>query len=203
MVRAVRGRSITAALVTMSIGLACSRDRVDPPRPLPDAGAFTTTIHASPKLVSVEVRSADGGGERIACAACHTIKPQKPLPRSASELRDFHKGLAFSHGDVSCAHCHVEGARSHDTLHLASGEPIPMVDALRLCAQCHGPQYRDYQHGAHGGMQGAISPDLGSRTRNHCVDCHDPHTPKYQGGRPVLPPRDRGTVRSLLGGGHG
>lgn len=76
-------------------------------------------------------------------------------------------------------------------LHLATGEQVPMLQAIRLCAQCHGTQWRDYQRGAHGGMFGYWDLSRGSRTRNHCVDCHDPHTPKFVGGRPVLPPRDR------------
>lgn len=189
---------LAAALATS----ACSRDRVDPPNPLVDAGVFPTTIHASPKLVSIPIEAPDGGVERVACASCHTLKPVKPLPTDASELKDFHRGLAFRHGSLACAHCHVEGARSHDTLHLANGETLPMTDAMKLCAQCHGPQFRDYSRGSHGGMQGAWSPALGARTRNHCVDCHDPHAPQFQGGEPVLPPRDRGTLKSL-GGSHG
>jgi len=129
--------------------------------------------------------------------ACHTLKKPKELPARTNELREFHQGLVVKHGDVTCAHCHVGGARSHDTLHLANGEQIELAEAMRLCAQCHGPQLRDYSHGAHGGMEGAFSPSLGARTRNHCIDCHDPHTPKFQGGRPVFPPRDRGTLTSL------
>ena len=188
------------ALVTIASG--CRPDRADPPNPLPDAGELSpTTIHASPKLVSVPIANPDGGIERVACASCHTIKPVKALPTSAADLKDFHQGLAFRHGELACAHCHVEGARSHDTLHLANGETLPMTDAIRLCAQCHGPQFRDYSHGSHGGMQGAWSAALGPRTRNHCVDCHDPHAPQFQGGLPVLPPRDRGTLKSL-GGSH-
>jgi hypothetical protein len=193
---------LAALALTASLEAGCSRDRRDPPNPVPDGDAFDTTIHASPKLVSIPVRGPDGGVERVTCASCHTIKPVKALPRAASELKDFHQGLTFRHGELGCSHCHVEGARSHDSLHFANGEVFPMVDAIRLCQQCHGPQYRDYSHGSHGGMQGAWSPALGPRTRNHCVDCHDPHSPRFQGGAPVFPPADRGTVTSL-GGSHG
>jgi formate-dependent nitrite reductase cytochrome c552 subunit len=65
------------------------------------------------------------------------------------------------------------------------------VEAMRLCAQCHGPQYRDYKRGSHGGMTGHWDLSRGERTRNNCVDCHDPHAPAYPGTTPVLPPRDR------------
>lgn len=199
-------RSMVLMLLLAASELACRKDREDPPNPLPsgDAGEHPTTIHATQKLVSIPVRGPDGGVERVACAACHTLRtPRAEVPRAPADLRQFHQGLTFQHGDLSCAHCHVEGARSHDTLHLATAEKIPMVEAMRLCAQCHGPQFRDYTRGSHGGMEGSWSTALGPRTRNHCVDCHDPHAPRFQGGMPVLPPRDRGTVTSLGGGPHG
>jgi hypothetical protein len=198
-------RATTKILVGCVIGHvvigsgACTRDRVDPPRAAPRGVSFPTTIHASPKLTSIPVRRPDGHVERVACASCHSMKTPKALPSQPTALREFHQGLTFQHGELTCAHCHVARERSHDTLHLANGDLIPMVDALRLCAQCHGPQYRDYSHGSHGGMEGAFSPEFGPRTRNHCVDCHDPHTPRFQGGLPVLPPKDRGTLMSLRG----
>ena len=62
---------------------------------------------------------------------------------------------------------------------------------MTLCAQCHGPQFRDYQHGAHGGMTGYWDLTKGGRMRNNCIDCHDPHAPKYPtvtpGPRPERP----------------
>ena len=67
------------------------------------------------------------------------------------------------------------------------------ADALRLCAQCHGPQYRDYRHGAHGGMRGHWDLSRGPRERNHCVACHDPHAPAFGQFEPVPGPRDRFT----------
>jgi formate-dependent nitrite reductase cytochrome c552 subunit len=65
---------------------------------------------------------------------------------------------------------------------------------MQLCAQCHGPQYRDYRHGAHGGMAGHWDLAKGGRVRNNCIDCHDPHSPKYPTVRPAGGPLDRGGV---------
>lgn len=62
---------------------------------------------------------------------------------------------------------------------------------VSLCGQCHGPQLRDYRRAAHGGATGYWDLSRGPRTRNLCITCHDPHTPAYVGGLPVLPPRDR------------
>jgi hypothetical protein len=69
---------------------------------------------------------------------------------------------------------------------------------MTLCAQCHGPQFRDYQHGAHGGMSGFWDLSKGGRTRNNCIDCHDPHAPKYPTVTPARGPNDR----FQTGGGH-
>ena len=104
-----------------------------------------------------------------------------------------HAGLAFAHGPLSCASCHVAGDQR--ALHAADGTRVDLRDAIVLCRQCHGPQTRDYDHGSHGGMTGHWDLSAGDRTRNHCLDCHDPHAPAFLPSRPVLPPRDRGLTR--------
>ncbi len=104
-------------------------------------------------------------------------------------LTTFHQHMVFKHGNSTCTSCHVQG--QHDRIHLANGSVLPMTEALTLCAQCHGPQYRDYQHGSHGGMNGYWDRKRGPRTRNHCVDCHDPHAPQLPSVMPAAPPRDR------------
>jgi hypothetical protein len=62
---------------------------------------------------------------------------------------------------------------------------------MDLCGQCHGPQARDYAHGAHGGMTGYWDLSRGPRERNNCIDCHDPHAPAFPKVRPVFAPKDR------------
>jgi formate-dependent nitrite reductase cytochrome c552 subunit len=78
-----------------------------------------------------------------------------------------------------------------------------MDRAIELCAQCHGPQYRDYKAGAHGGMTGNWDLSRGPRVRNHCVDCHEAHAPRYPGTRPVLRPNDRIAPNPKEPPGHG
>ena len=75
-------------------------------------------------------------------------------------------------------------------MRLADGRKLPFSEAQLLCAQCHGPQARDYLHGAHGGMNGYWDKARG--TRNTCTDCHDPHAPLYPAWTPVFHPRDAG-----------
>jgi hypothetical protein len=111
-----------------------------------------------------------------------------------NDLDEFHQGLSFRHGSLACGSCHVVG--DQDSLHQADGTIIPLRDAIALCAQCHGSQYRDYQRRSHGGTNGHWDARQGPSVRNHCLDCHDAHTPKFLPSMPVLPPRDRGTVAS-------
>lgn len=73
-----------------------------------------------------------------------------------------------------------------------------MTEAITLCSQCHGPQRTSFDRGVHGGMTGHWDLSRGPRERNNCVDCHDPHAPKFVGGAPVHLPRDR-----FFGGSHG
>ena len=76
-------------------------------------------------------------------------------------------------------------------MRLADGRVLEFVDSMQLCAQCHGPQHRDWQRGSHGGMTGHWDLARGPRERNHCVVCHDPHAPQLQQVSPAPPPRDR------------
>jgi hypothetical protein len=172
--------------------LACNRpEQPFPRRQAPGGPRFGTAINKPRKLDSIESgRAAPGGiAGRVPCETCHSLREEKALPSSASELEQFHRGLRVEHGSIGCSSCHAVG--NPPSLHLANGERLAMTDALRLCAQCHGPQYRDYKHGAHGGMNGYWDLSSGGRVRNNCVDCHDPHLPKIPQVTPVRPPRDR------------
>lgn len=185
--------------------MGCNRPedpRVSAPNPLPSSAPFPVTIRKPDKLTSVETGRTDALGQplRAACTSCHSQRKSETLPASASDLKEFHQGLVVEHGRLVCGQCHVVGDST--SLHLADGRKLPMTEVLELCAQCHGPQYRDYGKGAHGGMRGYWDLRRGGRTRNSCVDCHDPHAPKFQPGKPVLPPRDRGTL-SAKGASHG
>jgi len=169
------------------------------PIPAASKGArFSVEIHQPPTLGFVEAPSSShpgagsaiaGGTERIACVTCHSQKPKAPLPESTEQLAEFHRGLVLRHGTLKCASCHDPSATHR--LRRADGVSLDPSRAIELCAQCHGPQYRDYQHGAHGGMLGYWDLSRGPRSRNHCVDCHEPHVPAFQPMHPVLRPRDR------------
>ena len=172
--------------------------RFAPPR---DAGAdHPVTVHRPASLAGLQgtVETPQGRPVEVACATCHAVlSPPPALPDDANHLGGPHAGLRFDHGGNACRACH-DPAR-FDRLHLATGESIPMADALRLCTQCHGTQHRDWRHGAHGGMNGHWDLTRGPRLRNHCVDCHDPHAPRFPSFRPLPPPPDSLAARSHHG----
>jgi formate-dependent nitrite reductase cytochrome c552 subunit len=194
--RGVRmGLLLAVALAVAVCSCGCGPDQPQPMQPPPAAPTGVVTIHIPERLTSVVTEQLDGMGRplRVACVTCHSQRQPAALPTSTAELDEFHGGLELAHGGLACASCHVLGDQTE--LHTADGKRLPMRDAIQLCAQCHGTQYRDYQHGAHGGMNGYWDLSRGDRVRNHCIDCHDPHLPAFQPSRPVLPPRDRGIMR--------
>ena len=136
----------------------------------------------------------------VACSTCHSTRAPSTATQDAAQLREFHQGLQYTHGGLSCLSCH--NAENYDTLRRADGTPIAFPNTVQLCAQCHGPQHRDYQNGSHGGMTGFWDLRQGPRQRNTCSDCHDPHAPAYQRVMPIFPPQDRG-ARQQQQRGHG
>jgi formate-dependent nitrite reductase cytochrome c552 subunit len=128
----------------------------------------------------------EGRPVRVACSNCHTTKTPRRETVSGEQLKVFHEGLTTRHGAVSCLSCH--NATDYDSLHRADGSRLAFVDVMELCGQCHGPQRRDYDAGAHGGMTGYWDLSRGDRTRNSCVDCHNPHAPAYPKVWPVFKP---------------
>jgi hypothetical protein len=190
------------AIALCALALGCTRDRPRPLQPPPGAPSHEVTIHAPERLGGVASDRLDELGHplRVACVTCHSLRQPEALPASMRELDQFHQGMTFAHGALSCGSCHVVGDQA--SLHRADGSRIAMTAAIELCRQCHGPQARDYDHGAHGGMTGSWDLSRGGRVRNHCIDCHDPHVPVFQPSHPVLLPRDRGLTRHPSSGDH-
>lgn len=190
------------AVVAVALVAGCSSDVARPRRPPPGPATGAIEIHQPARLTSVVTDEVDALGRpvRVACVTCHSLRTPTQLPTTMADLTEFHAGLRFTHGDLSCGSCHVVGDQR--AVRKADGTTVDLRDAMVLCRQCHGPQARDYDHGAHGGMTGHWDLSVGGRTRNNCVDCHDPHAPAFEPTRPVLPPRDHGLTRSPANGDH-
>lgn len=152
-------------------------------------------IHRAPRPLGVNtgLTNAQGQAMTVGCAACHATTRPNALTRRAADLKQFHQGLNYAHGELTCLSCHNPG--NYESFRLADGQPVAAAEVMTLCGQCHGLKLRDYQHGLHGGMTGHWDLARGPRTRNHCLNCHDPHSPKYPLALPVFPPRDRISVK--------
>lgn len=124
----------------------------------------------------------------LACTTCHTTRTPNLENRKDEGLDEFHQGLQVQHGSLSCLSCH--NSENYDTLRLADGKEVGYAEVMMLCAQCHGPQHRDYKKGSHGGMSGYWDLNRGPRVRNTCTVCHDAHAPAYPQFMPVFPPKD-------------
>lgn len=160
----------------------------------PKAGStarFAVTIRKPDGPPRVDTGMADAQGDRItaSCSTCHATRTPNPQNVTAEDLNEFHGELTFSHGTVRCLSCH--NSTDYDALKLADGQRVEFTDVMTLCAQCHGPQMQAYEHGAHGGMTGHWDLTRGPRTKNNCVDCHDPHKPQFPVMKPTFKPYDR------------
>jgi hypothetical protein len=145
---------------------------------------------AGPPRVATGVTNFHGEAATVSCSTCHASTTPNLALRRSEELDEFHQGLVFNHGQLSCLSCHNSG--NYDSLRLADGTAVDFENVQQLCAQCHGPQTRDYRNGSHGGMNGYLDLKRGPRTRNNCTDCHDAHSPQYQAMMPVFAPLPTG-----------
>jgi hypothetical protein len=158
----------------------------------PSSTLFAVFIRKPSDHPTIPTGAVDDKGQpiQLGCAVCHSVKPVETSARLGTPLKLFHQGLAGKHANLSCVSCH-NPADGYASLRLADGTRVPYSEVMTLCAQCHGPQYRDYQHGAHGGMTGHWDLKRGPRQRNNCIHCHDPHSPKYPVVNPAPGPNDR------------
>ena len=146
----------------------------------------------NPPKVATGLTNFHGEPVMASCSSCHTTTEPNLDTRRTEDLDQFHQGLKYNHGNLTCLSCH--NSTDYDTLRLADTRPVEFADSVTLCSQCHGSQRRDYDRGLHGGMTGYWDLTRGGRTRNTCINCHDPHAPAFPLVLPVLPPRDRISV---------
>ncbi|QDT67484.1 Doubled CXXCH motif (Paired_CXXCH_1) [Planctomycetes bacterium MalM25] len=161
---------------------------------LPEGSAaeeYLVTVRrpAGPPRITLAGTDPQGRTGSVACSTCHSVRQPDLTNVSAATLDEFHQGMAFNHGKITCYACH--NPDDADTLRLADGSPVAYQDVMTLCSQCHGPQATAFAHGAHGGMNGHWDLTSGPQTKNNCIDCHDPHAPNYPKMVVGFKPRDR------------
>lgn len=144
---------------------------------------------AGPPQIRLAGSDPQGRSASVACATCHSVRPPNLDNKTAQSLDEFHQGLQFNHGLLTCYSCH--NPENADALRLADGTAVEYADVLTLCTQCHSKQAASFAHGAHGGMNGFWDLSRGPQTKNNCIDCHDPHAPNYPKMIVDFKPRDR------------
>jgi hypothetical protein len=124
-------------------------------------------------------------GFEYRCSDCHMILP---APAEAADRLTQHTEIVLEHGiNTRCFNCHHRTQR--DCFVDDFGQPISWDQPQLLCAKCHGPVYRDWQHGAHGRVNGYWDTARGLQPRLRCIECHDPHRPPFGAMRPAPGPQ--------------
>ncbi len=117
------------------------------------------------------------------CMECHKLFPAQWTHSQYVE----HKNIQLNHGkNRFCLNCHHSVERN--TFVDYDGSVIPEAHVVDLCAKCHGPAHRDWQAGVHGRRNGYWQKDKGTQTRLRCIQCHDPHNPKFKPIKPLTAP---------------
>lgn len=120
------------------------------------------------------------------CMECHKLFPA----RWHYDDRPFneHKNIQLDHGNNRfCLNCHHPTNRNAFVDY--DGAEIAEADVVKLCAKCHGTIYRDWQAGVHGRANGYWDAQAGPKTKLRCIQCHDPHSPKFKEMKPLPPLR--------------
>lgn len=117
------------------------------------------------------------------CMECHKLFPPKwHYDRPLNE----HKDIRLDHGNNRfCLNCHHPANRNAFVDY--DGGEIAQADVVQLCAKCHGTIYRDWQAGVHGRSNGYWNSQSGPKTKLRCIQCHDPHSPKFTPMKPLPP----------------
>ena len=126
-------------------------------------------------------------GFSYACNSCHEHMTLPKLDRR--ELIAEHTHIKLDHGlNTSCRNCH--NTDNIETLKDYQGKEIAFARSELLCRTCHGPMYRDWQAGAHGRPTGYWDESKGESKKATCVQCHDPHSPKFRAIAPAPAPKE-------------
>ncbi|HET6412231.1 MAG TPA: hypothetical protein VFG53_09240 [Anaeromyxobacter sp.] len=154
----------------------------------PAVAAGGAAATASETLVEAEAPPFSEG--IFPCSSCHGDLPKNGERRELA-FHDEQQSI-FSHDAEHrwCLDCH--DLENRDVLHLTSGAKVKFSESYLLCGQCHGDKLRDWRLGIHGKRVGRWD---GAKTYFLCVNCHNPHAPRFKGvaevvvdGKPTVAP---------------
>jgi formate-dependent nitrite reductase cytochrome c552 subunit len=127
------------------------------------------------------------------CYACHEKNKPPVLRYDAGHnliVPTEHSDIVMGHGEHgrnnNCYNCHDE--TNLKQLTTRDGRVVKFEDSPQLCGSCHGPTYEDWEAGAHGRISGYWNRNLGPFKRQQCVNCHNPHSPRFPSRKPAPGP---------------
>jgi hypothetical protein len=136
------------------------------------------------------------------CYACHEKGKPPPLRFDTNNnliVPKEHADIVMGHGshgrNNNCFNCHNE--TNLELLQTRDGHEIKFADSPALCGSCHGPTYRDWEAGAHGRISGFWDRNLGAANRKLCVNCHNPHSPRFPPRHPAPGPHPLHAVATI------
>ncbi|MEW6237408.1 MAG: hypothetical protein AB1656_18655 [Candidatus Omnitrophota bacterium] len=162
--------SIAALCAIGALCLSASQNELKPPTP-----AKKTAIDFQPIRGEFRPLRLRLSGFEYQCSECHEIIESQTERHT---LIAEHMNIKLDHGrNDYCLNCHLLTNRNAYAAH--DGSEIPANRPAELCGKCHGLVYRDWLAGAHGKFIGYWDPRQGERQRLLCIQCHDPHAPKF------------------------
>ncbi len=160
--------------------------------PLVDPSFLSTATNRRSYVDFVRAKDEDALSD-FDCYACHDKRKPPTLRYDANQkliIPRAHSDIVMGHGEQgrnnNCFNCHNEN--NLELLQTRDGREIKFRDSPQLCGSCHGPTYDDWEAGAHGRISGYWDRKLGPFVRQPCVDCHNPHSPAFQGRKPAPGP---------------
>ena len=160
------------------------------PIPLVDTNFLSTaTVRQSyAELIRIKADLSD-----FDCYVCHEKGKPPQLRFDANQkliIPKEHSDIVMGHGshnrNNNCFNCHDD--QNLEQFQTRDGRSLKLSDSTPLCGSCHGPTYRDWEGGAHGRTGGFWDKARGETTRRNCVECHNPHAPKFPGRQPAPGP---------------
>lgn len=176
---------VTAGVILVVAATSCSKESViEDAAPLDNKDIRALVHDITPLRGEPGPLRLHRDGDEEQCSTCHDKLSWR---QGAVALAGEHRDITFDHGlNVFCLNCHHP--KNSDVYVHYDGSEIPGDEPNRVCAKCHGPHFRDYGLGVHGRVNGYWNADLGEQTMLACIQCHDPHRPKFPLIRPEPPP---------------
>ncbi len=183
--RGLRDAGLAALLALAWSGAAAAGERA-PAGATPGAGQAAKAGEAAkavePAPGEIQAEPPPFSEGIFPCSQCHD-KPGDPTHRELAFHDDVQSSFNHDSRNRWCLDCHDN--KNRDVLHLSSGAPVPFTESYRLCGQCHGDKYRDWRAGVHGKRVGMWN---GEKTYYLCVNCHNPHSPRFKPLKPEPAP---------------